>query len=59
MNRSVAEAATGTGEIAANINGVATAAAMTTEGVAQTRHAAGELAEMSSGLQALVQRFQY
>ena len=59
MNRSVGEAATGTGEIAANINGVATAAAMTTEGVAQTRHAAGELAEMSSGLQALVQRFQY
>jgi methyl-accepting chemotaxis protein len=59
MNRSVGEAATGTGEIAANINGVATAAAMTTEGVAQTRHAAGELAEMSAGLQALVQRFQY
>jgi methyl-accepting chemotaxis protein len=59
MNRSVGEAATGTGEIAANINGVATAAAMTTEGVAQTRHAAGELAEMSTGLQALVQRFQY
>jgi methyl-accepting chemotaxis protein len=59
MNRSVGEAATGTGEIASNINGVATAAAMTTEGVAQTRHAAGELAEMSAGLQVLVQRFRY
>ena len=33
MNRSVSEAATGSGEIAANITGVATAAATTTEGV--------------------------
>jgi methyl-accepting chemotaxis protein len=59
MNRSVSEAATGSGQIAANINGVATAAAMTTEGVAQTREAAGELARMSGDLQMLVQRFQY
>jgi methyl-accepting chemotaxis protein len=59
MNRSVSEAAAGSGEIAANINGVATAAAMTTEGVTQTRQAAGELARMSSDLQTLVQRFQY
>jgi methyl-accepting chemotaxis protein len=59
MNRSVGEAATGSGEIAANITGVATAAAMTTEGVAQTRTAAGELAEMSTGLQQLVARFTY
>ena len=59
MNRSVSEAATGSGEIATNIGGVASAAALTTEGVAQTRSAAGELARMSSDLQALVQRFQY
>jgi methyl-accepting chemotaxis protein len=32
---------------------------MTTEGVTQTRQAAGELARMSSDLQTLVQRFQY
>jgi methyl-accepting chemotaxis protein len=59
MNRSVGEAATGTSEIAANLTGVATAAAMTTEGVAQTRAAAGELAQMSAGLLTLVERFRY
>jgi methyl-accepting chemotaxis protein len=32
---------------------------MTTEGVAQTRAAAGELAEMAAGLQTLVERFRY
>jgi methyl-accepting chemotaxis protein len=59
MNRSVSEAAIGSGEIAGNISGVATAAATTTEGVTQTRLAAGELSRMSSELQTLVQRFQY
>jgi methyl-accepting chemotaxis protein len=59
MNRSVPEAATGSGQIAANITGVATASATTTEGVAQTRTAAEELARMSGELQVLVQRFQY
>jgi len=59
MNRSVTEAATGSGQIAANITGVATASATTTEGVAQTRTAAEELARMSGELQVLVQRFQY
>jgi methyl-accepting chemotaxis protein len=59
MNRSVTEAAAGSGDIATNIGGVATAAAMTTEGVSQTRLAAGELARMSSDLQTLVQRFRY
>jgi methyl-accepting chemotaxis protein len=57
MNRSVTEAATGSGQIADNISGVATAAALTTEGVSQTRVAAGELARMSAELQALVGRF--
>jgi methyl-accepting chemotaxis protein len=59
MNRSVSEAATGSSEIAANITGVADAAATTTEGVSQTRTAAGELSRMSSELQTLVQRFRY
>ena len=59
MNRSVSEAATGSGQIAANITGVATAATETTEGVTRTRVAAGELARMSSDLQLLVQRFTY
>src|SRR3954452_2765148 len=59
MNRSVSEAATGSGQIAASITGVATAASETTEGVSQARTAAGELARMSSDLQLLVQRFQY
>jgi len=59
MNRSVTEAATGSGQIASNISGVASAAEMTTEGVTQTRVAAGELARMSSELQTLVQRFEY
>jgi methyl-accepting chemotaxis protein len=59
MNRSVTEAATGSGEIAGNIAGVAEAAATTTEGVSQTRQAAGELARMSSELQSLVGRFRY
>ena len=59
MNRSVTEAATGSGQIAANITGVATAASTTTEGVSQTRTAAEELARMSGDLQVLVQRFRY
>ena len=59
MNRSVTEAATGSGQIASNITGVATAAATTTEGVSQTRTAAEELARMSGDLQLLVQRFRF
>jgi methyl-accepting chemotaxis protein len=59
MNRSVTEAATGSGQIASNITGVAAAASTTTEGVAQTRVTAGDLARMSGELQTLVQRFRY
>jgi methyl-accepting chemotaxis protein len=59
MNRNVAEAATGAGEIAQNITGVATAAEVTTEGVAQSRQAVTELARMSSDLQSAVSRFRY
>ncbi|GGL58427.1 hypothetical protein [Planomonospora parontospora] len=42
---------------AANIAGVAEAAAVTTEGVEQSRQAAAELAEMSTSLRGLVSRF--
>jgi methyl-accepting chemotaxis protein len=57
MNRSVAEAATGSGEIAANIAGVATAAEQTTQGAAESEQAVGELARMSADLKELVGRF--
>ncbi|MCU7722620.1 methyl-accepting chemotaxis protein [Actinoplanes sp. KI2] len=57
MNRSVAEAATGSGAIAQNITGVADAARMTSEGVAQTQQATAELARMSTELSGIVATF--
>ena len=57
MNRSVAEAAGGTGEIAQNITGVAEAARLTSQGVAETQHATAELARMSTELSSLVATF--
>ena len=57
MNRSVVEAASGSGEIAANIAGVAGAADLTTQGAADSRHAVTSLAEMSTELKGLVGRF--
>ncbi len=57
MARSVTEAATGSGEIASNITGVATAAASTTEVLGQLNGAADELARMSADLQARVAQF--
>ncbi|GIF26934.1 methyl-accepting chemotaxis protein [Actinoplanes tereljensis] len=57
MNRSVAEAAGGTGEIAQNITGVAEAARMTSQGVAETQQATTELARMSTELNGLVATF--
>jgi methyl-accepting chemotaxis protein len=59
MNRSVTEAATGTNEIAENINGVAEAARLTSEGVGQTQQATADLARMSTELTALVANFRY
>jgi methyl-accepting chemotaxis protein len=59
MNRSVNEAATGTGEIAENIIVVAEAARMTSAGVAESQQATADLARMSSDLTALVSRFRY
>jgi methyl-accepting chemotaxis protein len=57
MNRSVSEAATGSGEIAQNITGVAEAARMTSQGVTETQHATTELARMSTELSVLVSAF--
>ncbi|MCM3661942.1 methyl-accepting chemotaxis protein [Georgenia satyanarayanai] len=57
MARSVTEAATGSGEIASNITGVAAAAASTTEVLGQLNGAADEMARMSADLQARVAQF--
>jgi methyl-accepting chemotaxis protein len=57
MNRSVTEASSGTGEIAQNITGVANAARMTSQGVAETQQATAELARMSTELSSLVSTF--
>jgi methyl-accepting chemotaxis protein len=57
MNRSVSEAAGGTGEIAQNITGVAEAARLTSQGVAETQQATAELARMSGELSGLVATF--
>jgi methyl-accepting chemotaxis protein len=59
MNRNVAQAAGSSREIAANIAGVADAAATTTAGVSQSRQAATELARMGSELHELVGRFRF
>ncbi|MEZ0490980.1 methyl-accepting chemotaxis protein [Kineococcus sp. TBRC 1896] len=59
MSRSVTEAAGGVGEIASTISGVATSVRTTTDGVAQSRQNAEELARMSGELKTLVDRFRY
>jgi methyl-accepting chemotaxis protein len=59
MNRSVSEAAGGTGEIAQNITGVAEAARLTSQGVSETQEATAELARMSTELSGLVSAFRF
>ncbi|MFB9320460.1 methyl-accepting chemotaxis protein [Cryptosporangium minutisporangium] len=59
MNRSVAEAASGSSQIAASIGGVAAVSRSTTTSVVESQEAAGELAEVSSQLQALVAGFRF
>jgi methyl-accepting chemotaxis protein len=59
MSRSVQEAAGGTGEIAANITGVSTAAGSTTQALVQTRTAVDELSRMAADLRTAVSRFTY
>jgi methyl-accepting chemotaxis protein len=57
MSRNVAEAATGSTEIAANIVGVADAAQTTSAGIVQSQGAATELARLSTELRQLVGQF--
>ncbi|MET0423814.1 MAG: methyl-accepting chemotaxis protein [Actinoplanes sp.] len=59
MNRSVGEAAAGTGEIAFSITGVADAARLTSDGVGKSRHASTELSRMSQDLTQMVAGFKY
>jgi methyl-accepting chemotaxis protein len=59
MSRSVAEAATGSGEIATNITGVASAASTSAQTLNQMGEAIGELARTSEDLRAKVSRFTY
>ncbi len=59
MNRNVHEAASGTGEIAGNIGGVASASNDTNEGVQHLHGAVAELSRMSSQLQDLVSGYRY
>ncbi|WP_024286272.1 methyl-accepting chemotaxis protein [Cellulomonas sp. KRMCY2] len=59
MSRGVTEAATGSGEIAVNITGVATAAASSTEVLAQMQDSVAELAQMSANLRTQVAAFTF
>ncbi|WP_433824608.1 methyl-accepting chemotaxis protein [Actinoplanes sp. CA-015351] len=59
INRSVAEAAGGSGQIAANIGSVAAVARTTTELVSQSEQAVGELTQVTAELRTLVSRFRY
>jgi methyl-accepting chemotaxis protein len=57
MSRNVADASTGSGEIAVNIKGVSTAAHSTTAALAHAKTAIDELARMSEELRTEVSRF--
>ncbi|BBH71754.1 hypothetical protein ACTI_84390 [Actinoplanes sp. OR16] len=57
MNRSITAVADGAGDIADGVEGLASASERTTEGMAQSRQAIGELSTMANELQTLVARF--
>jgi methyl-accepting chemotaxis protein len=59
MSRGVAEAASGSGDIAANISGVASSAATSAQVLGQMGQAVTELAQLSTGLRTSVGRFTY
>ncbi|GGK71059.1 hypothetical protein Ppa06_35180 [Planomonospora parontospora subsp. parontospora] len=59
INRSVTEAATGTGDIATNIAGVAEAAQNAAGGIDEAKRATAELARMGSDLQAVIGHYRY
>ncbi|MFC6696304.1 methyl-accepting chemotaxis protein [Nocardioides daphniae] len=57
MGRNVADASTGTGQVAENIVGVSQAAASTTEAVAQAHTAVTDIAQMAASLRTSVSCF--
>jgi len=57
MSRNVAEAAKGSGQITENVHGMAQAAQSTSSSAHDSQKAAAQLAEMSTQLQGLVDRF--
>jgi len=57
MSRNVAEAATGSNEITANIAGVSSAASATTHALSQTRAVVNDLARMTADLRQGISRF--
>ena len=59
MSRGVAEAATGSGEIAANITGVAASAATTSEVLGQLGTAVSDVAQLSTDLRGQVAVFTF
>ncbi|MEM8885488.1 MAG: methyl-accepting chemotaxis protein [Planctomycetota bacterium] len=59
IGKNVVEAARSSTDITSSMGGVADAARMTAAGVAETRRAAGELAQMAAELESLVARFTY
>ena len=59
INRSMAEAAKGVGDISKNITGVAVAAKDTTQGATDSQGAAQELSAMANQLQAVVGKFTF
>ena len=59
MSRNVTQAASGSGEIAANIGGVASASASTTAALAQSSSAIEELSVMAAQLRTQIARFTY
>jgi methyl-accepting chemotaxis protein len=59
MSRSVAEAATGSGEIAVNITGVASATSTSSQTLGQMGDSIGELARLSEDLRRRVEQFRY
>ena len=59
IGKSVTEAATGVGDIAKNIGGVALAAKNTTQGANDTQKASQELSHMAAQLQKVVSRFTF
>lgn len=57
IGRTVSEAATGSSEIAKNVESVSVVSRNTTEGAANSQHAALKLSEMAAELQSLVNQF--